>query len=96
MPNFQKIVTGINRRPKYDLSSSCKIRDIVYQTDVLNKGNNEKFTYIGMTSENFRKRYAKHKQSFQNINYKGETTLSKKIWEIKENSDPCPEVTFKI
>ena len=114
MPNFQKIVTGINRSkidpdslPKHDLSCSCRypvcplngqcnVMDIVYQADVLDKGSNEKFTYIGMTSENFRKRYAKHKQSFQNIKYKGETTLSKKIWEIKEISDPCPDVTFKI
>ena len=41
-------------------------------------------TYIGLTASKFKERYANHKKSIKHKKYSKETTLSKKIWEIKE------------
>ena len=52
--------------------------------------------YIGMTADMFRKRYAKHAQSFRNQKYANETKLSKKVWELKESEGQFNGVKFRI
>ena len=71
------------------------VSDLVYEANVEEPNTGTEHSYIGMTSEAFRNRYAKHKQSFNNENYKNQTTLSRKVWELKENGQ-VPEVKFKI
>ena len=78
------------------LEGSCNVKNIVYEGEVMEEGTNKKYSYVGITAEEFRKRYAKHKQSFSNSNYKNETALSKKVWEIKEKEGKCPTVNLKI
>ena len=78
------------------LDGSCNTKDVVYLAKVSYEENtSESMAYIGMTSGEFRKRFSKHKQSFNNPKYKNETSLSKKVWEIKEEG-LSPSVIFKI
>ena len=44
----------------------------------------ETHTYIGLTSNTFKTRIANHKKSFNHRRYGKETTLSQKIWELKD------------
>ena len=78
------------------MEGKCNSQDIVYEGEVKDSRDDKVYHYIDMTSEEFRKRYSKHKQSFMKTNYKNETTLSKKVWELKEESSQCPVVKFKI
>ena len=41
--------------------------------------------YVGLCEPAFKGRYGGHKTSFSNIKHKGETELSKYIWELKDN-----------
>ena len=41
--------------------------------------------YIGMTANQFKKRYNNHSKSFNLIKYEKETELSKFIWKLKKN-----------
>ena len=41
-------------------------------------------TYIGMSKYNFKTRFRNHKKSFENPKYRSSTTLSKYIWDLKE------------
>ena len=76
------------------IDNKCNAKDVIYKASLPDNKNDKNFQYIGMTSEEIRKRVSKHKQSFNNAKYKGETTLSKKFWELKETQ--CPSVEFKI
>ena len=78
------------------LGGECNAKDVVYIASREDVSNSCTYKYIGMTSEEIRKRIAKHKQSFNNDNYKGQTCLSRKVWDIKEKSNQCPNVNFKI
>ena len=43
------------------------------------------FTYVGLTGDTFKARYSTHKSSFTHEKYRTATTLSQKIWELKES-----------
>ena len=112
MPNIEQQITGINkvklqgmeeapnvtcscRYKPCPLEGKCNAESIVYKADLEDKGN-VSHTYIGMTAEKFRLRYAKHTQSFRNTKYANETKLSKKVWEQMDSGHPCPVVGFSI
>ena len=52
-------------------------------------------TYVGLTENDFKTRWATHKQNFKNENQRYNTALSKHIWRIKENNLEY-EITWKI
>ena len=54
---------------------------------------NKTATYIGC-SNNFKKRYSKHKNSFRNVNNMNATSLSSYIWENGLN--PAPNIEWEI
>ena len=81
------------------LEGNCLSDNLVYQATVttINPPQNqtppcsppsqsqpETHTYIGLTSNTFKTRIANHKKSFNHRKYGKETTLSQKIWELKD------------
>ena len=52
-------------------------------------------TYVGLTSSKFKERLANHKKSFNHRKYGKETTLSQKIWQLKDEGVNF-EVKWKI
>ena len=54
-----------------------------------------KYNYFGQAGNNFKERYQGHKQSFENVKYRGSTTLSAKVWELKEKGKPF-DIQWKI
>ena len=63
-------------------SNKCLYNNIVYQATVTTDSDKE--TYIGITANHFKTRYANHKQSFKNEKYKNQTELSKYIWKLED------------
>ena len=65
---------------------------VVYKATV-QAGTTEQKTYIGCT-EDFKKRYANHKQSFKNSSKKQQTVLSQHIW--NKGLEPNPDIKWEI
>ena len=65
------------------LNGACLTESLVYKATVLVE-NHEPQTYIGMTEHNFKTRFRNQKMSFENPNYRSSTTLSKYLWDLKE------------
>ena len=75
------------------LQNKCLEKGIVYQATVTTQGNEE--TYVGITENAFKLRYANHKQSFNNQKYRNQTELSKYIWMLKDQEKDF-KTTWKI
>ena len=67
------------------LNGECQTENIVYQATVHGK---QTKVYIGLTENNFKQRYANHKQSFKHEKHENSTELSKHIWKLKRNNEP--------
>ena len=65
------------------LNNECLTEAIVYKATV--NTDQETATYIGSCESSFKTRYYNHTKSFNNENYKKETTLSTYIWDLTEN-----------
>ena len=56
---------------------------------------NEEKTYIGLTSNTFKTRYASHKSSFNHPEKRHQTELSSHIWNLKDGNIPY-EIDWKV
>ena len=75
------------------LTGNCREHNIVYQATVTTRENDNNRTkkkntesYVGLTENEFEKRFANHKQSFANPRLRNATELSKYIWSLKEKN----------
>ena len=75
------------------LEGKCKEKSLVYQATVTTSDKTE--TYIGLTENDFKSRFANHKQSFKKEHLKNATELSKYIWTLKEKGTDF-EMKWKI
>ena len=76
--------TNCNCRAPGDcpLSGSCKEEAIVYKAEVCSTQGTK--TYIGSTETSFKTRYGNHKQSLEKCAKSTQTSLSKYVWELKD------------
>ena len=66
------------------MQGKCRYKNIIYRA-VVNEGDKStEQSYIGLSSEEFKLRYNNHTSSFRHKNKAAETTLSKYIWELKD------------
>ena len=68
------------------LEGHCKEESVVYGAEVTKTEDNTKETYTGLTGGQFKKRWFKHKYSFEDTKKRTETTLSKHIWKLKDKN----------
>ena len=52
--------------------------------------------YIGISENEWKKRYYNHSKSFQNKRYKNETSLSSYVWKIKKETRQMPTLTWSV
>ena len=64
------------------LSGSCLESAIIYKAEVSSSQGTK--TYIGSTETSFKQRYANHKQSLEKRAKSTQTSLSKYVWELKD------------
>ena len=65
------------------MNRNCLTKELIYRADILDQNGHEK-TYIGLTENSFKIRYANHMHSFRNAQKKNSTSLSKFVWHLKE------------
>ena len=71
------------------LDGSCRATNIVYQATLTTEQDPPATdTYIGLTENEFKSRFSNHKTSFKLKNHSKETTLSLKIWDLKNQQIP--------
>ena len=68
------------------LDKKCQTNGVVYQAVVTRQDNMEVETYIGLTENSFKSRYAGHLSSFKDKKRKNATALSEHIWKLKEQN----------
>ena len=73
------------RNPKeFPLPGVCTTPNLLYEGDISSDlPNYQNRKYKGITEPPFKIRIGNHKQSFNKIKYKGNTALSKEVWDIK-------------
>ena len=67
------------------LDGNCLAQGIIYQATVTETISRKSECYIGLTAPTFKARIGNHKKSFNHEKYKKETTLSKHIWDLKQD-----------
>ena len=67
------------------LDGNCQVSSVVYQATVVDSDNTTN-TYTGLTSNTFKKRFYKHRTSFEKENYENPTTLSTHVWDLKSKN----------
>ena len=66
------------------MAGNCLISSVVYQATVTTEDNRPAQTYVGLTENSFKARFANHKSSFNNPDKRLSTELSKHVWCLKE------------
>ena len=91
--NDDKVTKNCNcRQPdNCPVQGECTTKSLIYQATVSTNDNRPDQTYVGLTSNTFKIRYANHKSSFCNQKKKMSTELSKYIWDLKEK-----KITYDI
>ena len=72
---------GISECP---LSGNCLVKGVIYKAEV-SGSDLETETYTGLTSRSFKERYYGHTSSFNHRDSSSSTTLSKYLWQLKDN-----------
>ena len=85
-PNAQSEICNCRIKEECPLPGKCQTPALIYQATV--EAANKKETYIGLSAPPFKTRYGGHKGSFKHEKRKKETTLSKYIWELKDENIP--------
>lgn len=68
------------------MGRNCLKESVVYQANVTTEDNNPTKTYMGLTENSFKIRYANHKASFNHSNKRHSTELSKHVWNLKDKN----------
>ncbi len=77
------------------VNGRCLNESVIYQATVKTDNGEPEQTYVGLTANSFKTRYANHKASFKNEKKKSNTELSKYIWKLKENNIEY-QITWRI
>ena len=60
----------------------------MYRADITTEMGEPNF-YVGLTESTFKGRWADHKSSIRNIQYRTKSKLSAFVWDLKENNVNC-------
>ena len=86
-----------NCRQKNDcpMDGKCRTMNTVYNCIASVPTKPDK-SYIGLSEDEWKKRYYNHRKSFRNQRYQSETMLSSYVWETKRTIDKIPSLKWSI
>ena len=86
-PSAQARTCNCIDKSKCPLNNKCLSKNVLYKANITSTSENygKKF-YYGISETKFMSRYANHRNSFKDRNYKADTELSKEIWKLKEQN----------
>ena len=93
----QQTASTCNCRKPADcpLNGNCLKSSVVYQATVSTSDDKPAQTYVGLTENSFKTRFANHKSSFKDPKKRLSTELSKHIWQLKESNTKF-QIAWKI
>ena len=56
----------------------------------------KKRVYLGIVEGNWTQRFSNHRQSFKGKKHNNDTALSNYLWDLKENHNQIPKLTWSI
>ena len=78
------------------MNGLCNLDNVVYQAIIYPKEDiNDRKSYIGISSTNWKIRYGNHKFYFSHEHKKNQTALSKHYWGLK-NKGLTPDIKWSI
>ena len=73
-------------KPACVIGGKCNLAGVIYSAKVTRLDDQKTETYTGLTQDPVKRRIQKHNFTFNNPNYKNETTLSNYIWQLKSKN----------
>ena len=73
------------------MDGKCRKMNAVYKCIASVPSKPDK-SYIGLSEDEWKKRYYNHRKSFRNQRYQWETILSSYVWETKRTTDKIPSL----
>ena len=94
--NSKKIECNCKSRSDCPMNGLCNLDNVVYQAIIYPKEDiNDRKSYIGISSTNWKIRYGNHKFSFFHEHKKNQTALSKHYWGLKSKG-LIPDIQWSI
>ena len=94
--NSKKIECICKSRSDCPMNGLCNLDNVVYQAIIYPKEDiNDRKSYIGISSTNWKIRYGNHKFSFSHEHKKNQTALSKHYWGLKSKG-LTPDIQWSI
>ena len=78
------------------LNGNCKLQSVIYKCTVSATQTFKQRVYLGIVERNWKQRLYIHRQSFKDKRHKNGTTLSSYLWDLKENHNQIPKLTWPI
>ena len=86
----------VGKYGKCPIPGKCNLKSVVYKADVQNPITNEVKSYIGLTKNEFIKRFDQHRYAMNRRISTHATTLSKHFWKIKDETGIEPKIDWSI
>ena len=86
----------VGKYGKCPIPGKCNLKSVVYKADVQNPITNEVKSYIGLTKNEFIKRFDQHRYAMNRRISTHATTLSKHVWKIKDETGIEPKIDWSI
>ena len=91
---FATLPCNCRNKSACPMDGKCRSKSVIYKCVAVVP--NERKVYLGLTEDEWKKRYYNHTQSFRNEKYQKSTTLSNYLWELKSESGEIPELIWSI
>ena len=87
-----------NCRNKNDspLNGNCKIQNVIYKCTVSATQTFKQRVCLGIAEGNWKQRLCNQKQFFKDKKHKNDTVLSSYLWDLKENHNQIPKLTWPV
>ena len=82
------------KKPECPLNGKCRAQNVIYKC-VVSAINHPNKVYIGLSEDEWKKRYYNHTKSFCNKRYERSTALSAYVWNLQSNN-VTPTSTWSI
>ena len=83
------------KRDECPLDGKCRTSSAIYKC-IISAENSTPKSYIGLSSGEWKARYANHKKSFNHKRYAKETRLSQHVWSLKDKNIESPTIKWSI
>ena len=83
-------------KKEFPLNGNCKVQNFIYKCTVSATQIFKQGVYLVIAEGNWKQRLYNHRQSFKDKKHENDTALSSYLWDLKENHNQIPKLTWSI